>query len=211
MNVVNEWKVVKKNGKSVITRISTNNIKKLKATNPLMDKFAPAGTNQPIEVTYSHQQYAEACARGMKLGHLKNSITKGRSNVWGMLGEAIVAQYTNSKLVDTFQYDLLSPTGEKLEVKTKKTTLTVAPKTYFECSVCDHNSKQNCDYYVFVRVSTNCKKAWICGQVHKTHLKKRARYFKKGDTDPRNNYKVHASCWNLNIAELDEVPKFSSN
>jgi hypothetical protein len=95
--------------------------------------------------------------------------------------------------------------------QTKKTTLTVPPKTYFECSVCDHNSKQNCDYYVFVRVSTNCKKAWICGQIHKKHLKMRARYFKKGDTDPRNNYKVHASCWNLNIAELDEVPRFSSS
>ena len=177
------------------------------ASNSLMDTYAPTfkNPNLPVEVTYTREEYAEACARGLQLGHLKNSITKGKSNVWGMLGEAVVAKYTGATLADTYQYDLITPKGEKLEVKTKKTTLTTAPKPHFECSVCQHNSRQQCDYYVFVRVSTNSNKAWICGQIEKDKLKQTARFFKKGDYDPSNNYKVHASCWNLNIAELDPV------
>lgn len=209
MASVAEWIVVKKsNGTKQIIKKNTCNMKKI-ASNPKMDRYAPTGNNKPIEVTYSREDYAEACARGMKLGHLRNSITKGKSNIWGMLGEAIVAKYTGSTLADTYQYDLLSPEGKKLEVKTKKTTLTIPPKTHFECSVCDHNSKQKCDYYVFVRVSTNSNKAWICGQIDKNNLKSKARYFKKGDKDPRNNYTVHASCWNLNIGELDPVKLFT--
>lgn len=178
---------------------------KSKASNPLMDIGTPKHCNLPIEVEYTNEEYAEACARGLDLGKLRNSITKGKSNVWGMLGEQIVAKYTGATLANTYQYDLLLSDGKRLEVKTKKTTMTTPPKPHFECSVCEHNSTQECDYYVFVRVSVNSNKAWICGQIEKTELKQKARFFHAGDVDPRNNYKVHASCWNLNIAELDPV------
>ena len=196
-----KWILVKKKHETCRSNI------KSKASNPLMDIGTPKmeNPNLPIEVEYTREQYAEACARGLNLGKLRNSITKGKSNVWGMLGEQIVAKYTGATLANTYQYDLLSLDGKRLEVKTKKTTLTTPPKPHFECSVCEHNSTQECDYYVFVRVSTNSNKAWICGQIEKKELKQKARFFRAGDVDPRNNYKVHASCWNLNIAELDPV------
>ena len=64
--------------------------------------------------------------------------------------------------------------------------------------------------YVFVRVSTarNRNKAWICGCVPKDYFMENARKFNKGDTDPSNNYKVHASCHNMNIGELFPLKKF---
>ena len=183
-------------------------------SNPLM-KTDTVGANLPIEVEYTQEDYEEALFRGRKLGHLKNSITKGKSNIWGMLGEKVVQKWVNGVLADTHDYDILSPEGIKLEVKTKKTTLRQPPKAHFECSVCNHNLKQKCDMYVFVRISTarNCKKAWICGCVPKDYFMENARKFNKGDTDPSNNYKVHASCHNMNIGDLFPLKKYevSSN
>ena len=83
------------------------------------------------------------------------------------------------------------------------------PQGHFECSVCHHNTRQKCDAYVFVRVSTEIPKAWICGYKPKKDFMREARYFKKGDTDPSNGYKVHASCYNLNISELDPIIELS--
>ena len=177
------------------------------ASNPYMDKYTKLGNNFALECTYSKAQLDLAEKKGRELGLLKNSITKGKSNVWGMLGEIVVAEFTKSKIVNNRHYDLLTQDGKKIEVKTKKTKLKHKPKPHFECSVCDHNSKQQCDYYVFVRVSTTCNKAWICGQISRKQFFKVARFFKKGDTDPRNNYKVHASCWNISISELCAIGK----
>ena len=170
-----------------------------------MDKYTTLGNNFAIETTYSKTQFEMAEKKGRTLGRLKNSITKGKSNVWGMLGEIIVAVFTKSKIVNNPHYDILTQDGKKIEVKTKKTKLKYKPKPHFECSVCDHNSKQQCDFYVFVRVSTTCNKAWICGQISRKNFFEVARYFKKGDTDPRNHYKVHASCWNINISQLCSI------
>ena len=116
-------------------------------SNPLM-KTDTGGANLPIEVEYTQEDYEEDLFRGRKLGHLKNSITKGKSNIWGMLGEKVVQKWVNGVLADTHDYDILSPEGIKLEVKTKKTTLRQPPKAHFECSVCNHNLKQKCDMYV---------------------------------------------------------------
>ena len=196
------WEVVKKKD-NIMTKVTFKS--RNKASNSKMEVPNIKNPNLPVEVEYSHEDYAEACARGLNLGRLRNSITKGQSNVWGMLGEQIVAKFTGAVLANTYQYDLLTSNGKRLEVKTKKTTLTIPPKPHFECSVCEHNSTQDCDYYVFVRVSTNSNKAWICGQIEKHKLKQKARFFRAGDFDPRNNYRVHASCWNLNIAELEPV------
>lgn len=166
------------------------------------------GNNKPIEIRVTNDQYDRAEKRAKALGVLRNSITHGKSNGWGMLGEEVVRDYlmcTDSD--DMYNYDLLTPNGFKLEIKTKKTSMKNAPKGYFECSVCNHNAKQKCDMYVFVRVSTKTNKAWICGYKPKEDFMREARFFRKGDTDPSNGYKVHASCYNMNISELENINK----
>ena len=46
--------------------------------------------NNAIEITVTTDQYDRAEKRGDELGVLRNSITKGKSNGWGMLGEEII-------------------------------------------------------------------------------------------------------------------------
>lgn len=180
-------------------------------SNATMEHFV-SGDNQPIEIVYTDEQMERAKQRAKELGELNNSITRGRSNVWGMLGEEIIRDYLNcTDSDDIYNYDLVSPEGLKLEIKTKKTTMTTPPKPHFECSVCKYNTRQKCDMYVFLRTSTRVKKAWICGYKTKVDFMEKSRYFKQGDTDPSNGYRVHASCWNMNISELDCIDKLKTN
>jgi len=164
------------------------------------------GDNQANEVWVTTEQYERAEKRAEELGVLRNSITKGKSNGWGMLGEEIIRDMLNCvDSDDIYNYDLKTPDGTRLEIKTKKTSMTKAPKPYFECSVCNHNPRQRCDVYVFLRVSTKINKAWICGFKSKSDFMEQSRFFKKGDTDASNGYKVHASCYNMNISELEPI------
>lgn len=173
-------------------------------------KHFKSGNNVAVEVIVTTEQYDRAEKRAEELGVLRNSITKGRSNGWGMLGEEIIRDLLNcTDSDDIYNYDLKTPNGMRLEIKTKKTSMVTSPKPHFECSVCNHNPRQRCDAYVFLRVSTKINKAWICGFKTKEDFMKEARFFKKGDTDASNGYKVHASCYNMNISELEPISKLS--
>lgn len=145
----------------------------------------------------------EAEERGKKLGVLKNSITSGLSNVYGMLGERVVAHVVKGKLIDSRDFDVLSPTGAKLEVKSKKCLH--APRHYFECSCALFNTHQRCDAYVFVRILRDCSYAFLCGWLPKKEFLNKSRRLKKGDYDPRNKYTVKASCLNVEMKILRPV------
>ena len=78
--------------------------------------------NNAIEITVTTDQYDRAEKRGEELGVLRNSITKGKSNGWGMLGEEIIRDLLNcTDSDDIYNYDLKTPGGMRLEIKTKKT------------------------------------------------------------------------------------------
>ena len=59
---------------------------------------------------------------------------RGRSSARDLL------QCTDSD--DIYNYDLKTPNGMKLELKSAKTKMKSRPLPHFECSVCDYNSKQ---------------------------------------------------------------------
>ena len=172
------------------------------------------GTNEPVKIYYTKDMFDNAVKHSKQINgdsHLRNSFTKGKSTVWGCLGEEIVSVWTAGQIMDDFEYDVLTPLQKKLEVKTKKTTSSVCEANY-EASVCDFNSSQDCDYYVFVRVKvqeTNDPSdmiAWICGYISKEEFKKKSVQFKKGDIDERNGYKVHADCHNIFYGDLSPLP-----
>ena len=56
------------------------------------------------------------------MGALNNSITKGRGNVIGFLGEIIVAKELGITLDNTYDYDLIF-NNKKIDVKSKKAKL----------------------------------------------------------------------------------------
>lgn len=143
-------------------------------------------------------------------GALKGSITKGKSTIYGAIGEVIVHDYLEStgrrvKFDNTADYDLIV-NGNKADVKTKRTT--VPPIQNFNCSISAHNTRQKCDIYIFARVHENKREAWICGWVPKDEFFKRAKFFRKGQKDPVTPaWKFAADCYNLEISKLTTLKK----
>jgi len=174
--------------------------------------------NRPVPLYYDQTIYDDAVERGKQMGRLNHSITQGKSNHWGFIGEALVACWTDGDIVDDYDFDIRTKLGTKLEVKTKKTTRLDAPLPHYECSVCNYNTKQRADYYVFVRVCTLYEqtknpehaRAWICGYKAKDAFAAESVFFKKGDVDPSNHYKVHADCHNMAIDNLQPLPCFTT-
>ena len=153
-------------------------------------------------------------------GALKNSITKGKSNIYGAIGEVIVHDYLSRngitvKWAQTADHDLKYLVEEsngaganhfwmKADVKTKRTT--VPPLPSFSCSIPAHNTTQMCDEYIFVRVHEDKTHGWILGRMYKTDYFKKAKFFRVGQKDPKfPAFKFKGSCYNLDIGKLNEI------
>jgi hypothetical protein len=155
-----------------------------------------------IEVQVSSDTLSKSEARAKEMGTLRNSITGGQGNLAGFVGEQVVADYYGFTIKNTYDYDLVTECGKRVDVKTKRTT--VKPKPYYECSIAAFNTKQKCDAYFFVRVSDDMKTAWMLGYKMKDEYFQQAKFLRKGDVDPDNNFTVRADCYNLPIRELEQ-------
>ncbi len=135
---------------------------------------------------------------------LNNSITKGKSNIFGALGEVVVYDYFKDKktidFTSTYDYDMVIG-KHKVDIKTKKTT--VVPKDYYLCSISASNIHQKCDFYFFVRVKEDFKTAYLLGYIDKNIFFEKATFKKKGELDI-NNFVFKDDCYNLEISELNE-------
>lgn len=142
----------------------------------------------------------DASARAKEMGVLKNSFSKGRGNVAGMLGEEIVLKVLGGKLKSNYEYDIILPDGSTTDVKTKLTT--VKPQPEYSCSVSAYNIHQKCDSYTFVRVKKDLTIGWYLGMLSKLDFFNTARFVEKGTVDPTNDYKAKSSCFNCPISLL---------
>lgn len=141
-------------------------------------------------------------------GALKNSITKGESNLYGAVGEIVVFDYCKNSgrrvsHKSTTDYDMII-NGNKFDIKTKKTT--VPPLSGFNCSVAAFNTTQKCDHYLFVRVMEDYSEAWLLGYIPKGEFFKRATFNRKGQPDPKfPAWNFRADCYNLEVKKLTTI------
>lgn len=161
-----------------------------------------------IEVTITPEMIKEAKEKAKDLGTLKNSITDGDGNVAGFLGELVVAQATGAKVSNTRDYDVIRSDGKTADVKTKRCGSKPEPR--FDCSVADFNTRQKCDYYIFVRVLKDFSKAWIVGELPKTEYFEKAVFIQQGQYDPSNKWRCKADCYNVPISKLNEVTQLQN-
>ena len=148
-----------------------------------------------IEIQKHHIDKAKAMADDM--GILNNSIMNGKGNIYGFLGEIILSEILNLKQCNTYDYDLVTPNGKTVDVKTKKTKM--KPLPYYECSIAAYNTTQSCDYYAFCRIDNSMNYLWFLGIIDKTLYFNKARFLKKGQQDGDNGFIVRADCYNLSI------------
>ena len=156
-----------------------------------------------IEITPTDKQIKEArLSAGGTVG-LQGSITRGAGSPAGALGEILIRDYLGYVQAPTPHYDLYTSQGVTIDVKTKRCTS--APKSFYECSIAAHGTKQQCDEYIFVRVLNSLQRAWILGRISKDEYFAKAVRHKKGDRDESNGFTFKADCYNLQISDLWKI------
>lgn len=157
-----------------------------------------------IEIVISPAMLVEARDKAAEMGQLRNSIIRGAGNIAGFIGEAIAQQVLGGKLCNTYDYDLVLDNGTKIDVKTKQTGYVPLPS--YDCSIAALNTKQDCDYYAFVRVKNDFSVGWYLGVYNKDQYMKDAVFMQKGTIDPANGYVVKSNCYNIKIDQLKDKP-----
>lgn len=163
-----------------------------------------------IEIPITKIMLDYANHKAYQLGKLKNSITKGEGNIAGFLGEIATKMYLNipyNKEENSIHYDVIH-NNIRIDVKTKRTTTTIKP--YYETSIANLNTLQDCDDYLFTRVyqptySNMPISVFLLGIYPKDLYFEKARFLSKGDIDGDNNYIVKSDCWNMTIDELYNI------
>ena len=158
-----------------------------------------------IEVKVTPAMLKRAKKKAKDLGELKNSITKGKGNLTGFLGEEIAHVAMGGEIKNTGDFDLVFEDGRTFDVKSKRCS--GEPEDHYDCSVANYNTSQKCDEYVFVRVLNDYSKGWVCGTMAKEDFFRKATFWQQGQFDPRNRWRCKADCYSLPISQLDEVNK----
>ena len=135
---------------------------------------------------------------------LKGSITQGGSQIYGALGEIVVYDLFRGIGFDvdfdsTYDYDL-TINGHKIDVKTKRTT--VVPKGHYLCSISSFNTRQDCDFYFFLRIDEGLRDCFLLGYKRKADFFTEATFNKKGSLDV-NGWAFKDDCYNLKIERLN--------
>jgi hypothetical protein len=152
-----------------------------------------------------------ARARADKMGKLKNSITCGKGNVVGFVGESMVLQWlwrhdVPAAIADCRDYDIVAGAGSRTKLEVKTMTASSLPKLHWNNLVSAHNGFQKADSYVFVRVVWNDKtnfelggNAYFCGAFACSQFKQNATFRRQRDAaDSRG---PASNCWSMPIAQ----------
>lgn len=176
----------------------------------------------PIFLVPTRDQIQRACDRAAEfkryqLEHYdrecpRNSITGGDGLAAGFLLEYLMHDYYNGLFAlinwpEAKDYDLRSCiNGTTHECKMKRRT--VLPEDYFNATVCDKNTDQNCDYYWFGSVLPDFSSAWILGFISKYRFFSLATFGKKGEIDKSSPYswRFREDCWNVPAGKLSRPP-----
>ena len=154
-----------------------------------------------LQIPTTKDQIKRAQDLADEMGTLKNSITKGKGNVLGFLGEVVLADHFGWKQSNTYNYDLLMPNGKTVDVKSKQCRS--IPLPHYECSIASYNIKQQCDYYAFNRIKSDLSVVYFAGMLPKGVYFDKATKRSAGEVDESNGFMFRADCYNLEIAELD--------
>lgn len=154
-----------------------------------------------IEVKITKEMYDKAKERADNEPLYKNSITKNEGRLAGFLGEEIFLSLYGGDIEDTYDFDILTNNGVKVDVKTKRTT--AVPQPHYEASVRTKQKWQECDYYAFVRVDkTDYKRGWFLGVYPKAAFFEDAVYQQEGHFNPSNNFRSSAACYSIEHSKL---------
>ena len=152
-----------------------------------------------------------------KLLKVESSTSKGLSKfgserqriLVGYIGEKIIMDYLGIKKdSDTYDFDLVSNKGKRLEVKT--VSCKFKPREDYLCTVNSHNlngvHKQDADYYIFLRILNDFSKGWILGYIRCEDFFKIGTFVPKGSDFGKFKF-IKANATVLEIKKLCKIKK----
>jgi len=159
---------------------------------------------------FNQKMIGQASLWAHDIGRIKNSITKGRGNYAGRLGELALAKHLGVEVEDRKDYDIIYD-GKKVEVKTKRRA--VKPKPEYTVNVAATSKHQKPDSYAFLSLEYTDRDSggnysdllhiWLCGYKSAEQFFKEAEFWPKGTPDPPF-FKTHRDMYVLTIGELDD-------
>lgn len=168
------------------------------------------------KIPFTEEMVKQAVHCAKAIGLLNNSITSGRANVAGCLGEIALANFIGADRKSASRNFDLVLDGKTIEVKTKRRT--VDPKDWYEVSVAETSRHQKPDLYAFISITfekkigggveasyRNPRTVWLCGYYDAVQYFEDAKKMPKGREDASNGFKTHVTMFNLPIKELDKT------
>jgi len=159
---------------------------------------------------FNQKMIGQASLWAHDIGRIKNSITKGRGNYAGRLGELALAKHLGVEVEDSKDYDVIHE-GKKIEVKTKRRA--VEPKPDYTVNIAATSLHQKPDIYAFLSMEyldrdsggnyNDLLNIWLCGYKNAEQFFEEASFWPKGTPDPPA-FKTHRDMYVMKIKDLDE-------
>ena len=159
---------------------------------------------------FNQKMIGQASLWAADIGSIKNSITKGRGNYAGRLGELALAKHLSVEVEDHKDYDLIY-NDSKVEVKTKRRA--TKPKPNYTVNIAATSKHQKPDKYAFLSLEyadrdsggnySDLQYIWLCGYKSAEQFFEEAEFWPKGTPDPPF-FKTHRDMYVMKIEELDE-------
>lgn len=156
-----------------------------------------------IEILITENQIKRA-KKLYSFNNLNNSITKGKNEIYGAIGEIITLDFynkesLNASYVGSFDYDLRI-FDKRVDVKTKK--VNNAPKLNHNATIPAANTKQKTDIYLFVYVLSDFTKAFLVGWLPKDLFFETATLKRKGEFDGNTSFQYRADTYSTTLDKL---------
>ena len=155
-----------------------------------------------IKIDVTQAQIDRAKSR-YKFGVLPGSITGGKQNVFGALGEIVVLDYYNKlgkDIQDTPTTDFDFIIDEK-KVDVKSRPVNNKPKPFHTFNLPEYSVRlQKCEFYLVVWIRKDLQFAWIYGYIEKDEFVRLARFYKKDE--PYNYYNGKPSVYHVDTYQI---------
>jgi hypothetical protein len=160
-----------------------------------------------IVVKPSGEDRRQARAEAKAMGVLRGSISRGRGNEIGMMGEILVHRdIGGSRVGDTnFAYDIALKNGITIDVKTTKAAS--VPEPHYVARVYGSEASKEklsskCNVYYFVRCNQQMTLATLVGWMPAREFMDKSLFLSKGNVDPNDGKLSFSDEYVLPISEL---------
>jgi hypothetical protein len=143
--------------------------------------------------------------KGRLMGELRGSHQEGAANWIGILGELVFCEFVHgAEQTSSYQHDVRI--GDvTLDIKTKGRHC--IPEPFYDASISDWNTDQNCDYYYFMSYFVEEDLMTFCGFMSPAEYYDKCTFYAKGDIDTSNGYEFPADMHNLSYKNLYQLPQ----